>query len=106
MTPTPLDDDQLADALEGKPQDPPRVRSESLEEHELDSLTFTGGTIAVQVRQYGNLVDGGQDVNLAVYHPKTAPRSRENGRPYEVAELDVIKLRDVLNEATRRGLLP
>lgn len=111
-TPTPsdsMDDDALADAMEGKaPSKPVEAvrRSIALEDAELDALTFAGATVSVQVRSYANLVDGGADVNLAVFHPKGAPRSSENGRPYELAELDVIKLRDLLDEATRRGLLP
>lgn len=117
-SPDPLDDDQLADALEGGPKpkmaDPDAAgvnkaappRSEALSDQELDSLTFMSDMLSVQVRQLGDFTDGTSSTTLAVYHPKSAPRFHENGRPYEVRELDVIRLRDLLNEATRRGLLP
>lgn len=125
--PAELDDDQLADALEGKAHsisagaigdatipagttagltiNGTAGRSEALTAQELDSLTFMSGMLSVQVRSLGDFTDGSSSTMLAVYHPKSAPRFRENGRPYEVRELDVIRLRDLLNEATRRGLL-
>jgi len=61
------------------------------------SLTIWGMTMSAQMR--------GQ-LGLALYHRDDAPRSTEDGQPYEMPTFDVVLLRDLLNAATDRGDLP
>jgi hypothetical protein len=65
-----------------------------------DTLTIWGETISAQIRDYQ---DGTQ---LALHVRDDAPRSSEDGQPYQLPTADVVLLRDVLNAATERGFLP
>jgi len=65
--------------------------------HYRESLTVWGQTCSAQVRDLGT---------IALYHYDNAPRSPEDGSPYLLTTLDAVLLRDVLNAATDRGLLP
>ncbi|WP_068059191.1 hypothetical protein [Nocardia xishanensis] len=74
--------------------------TDSMNEHLHDTLTIYGETISAQIRDYT------PETKLVLHVRDDAPRSTENGHPYELPIGDAVLLRDVLNAATERGELP
>lgn len=61
-----------------------------------ESLTVWGTTCSIQARGASGIV---------LHHMDGAPRSSEDGQPYEIPAADAVLIRDVLNAATDRGFL-
>lgn len=76
---------------------PDDVTEENPNIHYRESLTVWGMTMSAQMRGLHG---------LALYHRDDAPRSSEDGQPYQMPVFDAILLRDLLNAATERGELP
>lgn len=74
---------------------------------EIMGLTVWGKHLSAQVREYHKL-DGTKYIgnHLMLYFREDTPVSPEDHRPFEITPEDAILLRDLLNEATRRGDLP
>jgi hypothetical protein len=64
-----------------------------LTDQERESLTTWGETFSAQIRPGG----------MALYMRPETPRSTEDGQPYLLEWHDVDRLRELLDEAARRG---
>lgn len=62
-----------------------------------EALTIWAARISAQVRNHDEVV---------LFHYPGAPRSTEDGKPFQLNTLDSVLLRDLLNAATTRGYLP
>lgn len=71
---------------------------------ERDGLTCWGDTFSAQVRDTVDM-EGNEAPVLVIHHYADAPRSTEDGHPWELPQHDAEKLRELLNEAAERGVI-